>query len=1177
MSGNIPRVKSIRGKTSERSVLRRYLIGSALWGVLFLAMPTELKPVWYSLFGWTSVVVAGIRVRKLPASIRKPASLIIVAGALALAGGIVRFVDSEIRGIDYPFPSFADVFSFVSVGLFLVAILSIVKTRVERITLDPLLDAIIGGVAVALLQWTLVLLPYLQSSTAPLAHKLTNCVYAALSLLLVVAALLALVSGAQRSVSNRLLAAGLVATFALDLVATLVTAGRLGTEARLYVAPLAFVFAVAGLLHPSVVLLTSRPSDPTLLRRLTTRRISILALALLTPPVLILVELLGGNTASLVLPALAALALAPLVVTRLARLVRQNELLAETEESLRHVGERLVGAESTQDIIQVITVGAEQVLGKNFLSAELRTEFSLDSSSPQQLTAAAHFFLPHGSDESAEPAAQNGQNGLPSAGELQAHPGPDGSIISVGAVMIRPDLRAAFLVRSRRALSDVEHNAVLALCRESASAFRAVDLTEQQVLQRSEDRFGALIDNSSDIVLVLQEDLSCSYISPVAARLLGYPAVSFKEFDLLALVHREDRSAALSLIQHARQGSSETAEVRLRHFAGTYAWFEIGGTDLSGDPSINGLVLNAREIGDRKMAEERLLQSEARFKALVQNSTDLVIVLDPCGSIRYASPSVEAAVQLPVEQIHGRQMSDVFAESTLPIEALLDPSQPVHGWNSAAIEFGFRSLTGDWRVLETTLTDLRNEPAVGGLVLNARDITDRKRMDDLLLHQANHDELTGLPNRRRLLDLLTQTLQRTSGTTSVSALLIDIDNFKEINDSLGHTFGDRLLVSIAARLSGLLEAGDSAARIGGDEFVVAIERAHGEKQTTDLCDQILSALSVPFIIEGRELTITASAGLAFDHDRSNSAELLLRNADTAMYKAKGLGKRQVVVFESLMHTATFDRLELRADLARAVAHEQFEAFYQPIVQLATRKIVGAEALVRWRHPERGLVGPGMFIPLAEESGLIAPIGEFMLNTACSDLSTWRAEFGQQVEDFTISVNLSVQQLHDRRIVGKVSDILERTGLPAERLVLEVTESTLITDTEMIASTMQQLRSFGTRLAIDDFGTGYSSLGYIQQFEFDVLKIDKTFVDDLDSFTNQRIVTAVLQLAEQLGVKTIAEGIEEELQGELLKALGCKLGQGYLYAKPMPAKEFRELLQSSWAEQGQAPEAQEQFS
>ncbi|MEX0767817.1 MAG: EAL domain-containing protein, partial [Microthrixaceae bacterium] len=665
-------------------------------------------------------------------------------------------------------------------------------------------------------------------------------------------------------------------------------------------------------------------------------------------------------------------------------------------------------------------------------------------------------------------------------------------------------------------------------------------------------------------VLVLQTDLSCSYISPVAARLLGYPKLGYQEFDLLSFVHRDDRVAATSLFNATQEGSMETIEIRLRHFVGTYAWFEVGGTDLTGDPSINGILLNAREIGDRKMAEERLLHSEARFKALVQNSTDLVIVIEPNGAVGYASPSVEASLGMPLSLIQGLQMSEVFAENTLPLTDLLESQQPLIGWNSAAIEFGYRATSGDWRILETTLTDLRGEPAVGGLVFNARDITDRKQMNELLLHQATHDELTGLPNRRHLLDLLSQTLDRNGGTTTVSALLVDIDDFKDVNDSLGHSFGDRLLEAIAERLTGLvhsevLDAGDIAARIGGDEFVVAFERAHGEKQTADICEQVLVALNTPFVIDGRELTVTASAGLAFDHDRSNSAELLLQNADTAMYKAKDLGKRQVVVFESYMHVATFDRLELRADLARAVAQEQFEAYYQPVVNLATQKIVGAEALVRWRHPERGMVGPGLFIPLAEESGLIAPIGEFMLSTACEDLCDWREEFGAAVEDFTVSVNLSVQQLHDRRIVGKVSDILEQTGLPAERLVLEVTESTLITETEMISSTMQQLRSFGTRLAIDDFGTGYSSLGYIQQFEFDVLKIDKSFVDDLDSFTNQRIVSAVLQLADQLGVRTIAEGIEQELQAELLKSLGCKLGQGYLYAKPMPAQEFRELL------------------
>jgi len=1150
--------KGIERKLSERAVLRRYLAACLLWGIIFLFVPTDLKPVWYSVFGWVSVVIAGLRTRHFSPNIKKPAVLIVSAGAVALTGGIVRVVDGAVRGTDYPFPSVADVFSFASLLLFLFAILLIVRRRVGRFTLDPVLDAVIGGLTVALIEWRLLFLPYLQNSSAPITHKITNLIYAGLSLLLVVAALLALVSGAQRSVSNRLLAAGLATTFALDLVATLVTAGYLASDARLYVAPFAFMFGVAGLLHPSVVMLTSPPSDAALQRRLTNKRIGILALASLTPPALILAALVFGNSHGMALPAVASLALAPLVVTRLGRLVRQNEELAETEESLRYIGERLVSAETIDDITRIITVGAEQVLNKNFLYSQLLTELN---SIPSMMEF-----------ETLETASMSALTDLSStthhfSGELETQLGTDGSTWSVGSVSIRFDRHAALLVRSRRPLRDIERHAVVALCRESALAFQALDMTEQQVLQRSEERFGALIDNSSDIVLVLQEDLSCSYISPVAARLLGYPKLSYREFNLLSFVHRDDRLAAAALFNATRQGSTETTEIRLRHFVGTYAWFEVGGTDLTDDPSINGIVLNAREIGDRKMAEERLLHSEARFKALVQNSTDLVIVIDSSGAIGYASPSVEVSLQLPLVQIQGLQMSDVFAENTLPLDELLGQKLPVTDWNSAAIEFGYRAASGDWRILETTLTDLRQEPAVGGLVFNARDITERKHMNELLLHQATHDELTGLPNRRKLLDLITQTLERNSGTTTVSALLIDIDEFKDVNDSLGHAYGDRLLEAIAGRLgnlavSGVLSSGDIAARIGGDEFVVAFERAHGEKQTTDICEQILVALSAPFMIDGRELTVTASAGLAFDHDRSNSAELLLQNADTAMYKAKGLGKRQVVVFENFMHVATFDRLELRADLARAVAQEQFEAYYQPVVNLSTQKIVGAEALVRWRHPERGMVGPGLFIPLAEESGLIAPIGEFMLSAACEDLRDWRAEFGASVERFTVSVNLSVQQLHDRRIVGKVSEILERTGLPAERLVLEVTESTLITDTEMIASTMQQLRSFGTRLAIDDFGTGYSSLGYIQQFEFDVLKIDKSFVDDLDSFTNQRIVSAVLQLAEQLGVRTIAEGIEQELQAELLKSLGCKLGQGYLYAKPMPAAEFRELLRGN---------------
>ena len=697
---------------------------------------------------------------------------------------------------------------------------------------------------------------------------------------------------------------------------------------------------------------------------------------------------------------------------------------------------------------------------------------------------------------------------------------------------------------------------ISALCREAAIALRAVEQTERQVRQRSEDRFAALVDNSSDIVAILNQDLDLTYVSPVAGRLLGYSlGQNPREVSVMDLVHADDRDAASGMLDDVRFGLRDTVELRLRHSEGPYRWFEVGGMDLSADPNIGGIVLNAREIDDRKQAEEQLMLSEARFKSLVQNSTDLVIVLDPGGAISYASPSVTGVLAETPEEIIGRPLDEVFRQSSIDWTTRLHAQSP----GSELLEFNFDNAEGQLRSIETSLTDLRDEPAVGGFVLNARDVTDRKSMEQRIRYQATHDELTGLANRVHVLDDLAGMLGRNSGSTTVAAILLGIDDFKDINDSLGHAFGDLLLTSVAERITGMLSFGDIAARVGGDEFVVVLERAHGESHVTDLAEQLLTTIASPFVINGRELNITASAGIVFDHDRTNTGDILLRNADIAMYRAKTMGKRQAIVFESQMHTASFDRLELRADLARAVTSEQFVAHYQPVFDLATRRIVGCEALIRWDHPRRGLLGPGLFIPLAEESGLIGKLGEWILERACTDLAAWRDEYGESVMDLTMSVNLSVQQLHDDGIVRTVSEILRRAGLPAERLVLEVTESTLITDTEKISATMHELRQLGSRLAVDDFGTGYSSLGYIQQFEFDVLKIDKSFVDDIDQFTNQRIVTAVLDLARQLGVRTIAEGIETELQARLLEELGCRLGQGYLYSRPVPQADFRELL------------------
>jgi len=734
----------------------------------------------------------------------------------------------------------------------------------------------------------------------------------------------------------------------------------------------------------------------------------------------------------------------------------------------------------------------------------------------------------------------------------------DGRYWAVALVVGQRQVRGVLLICAVEPPSDEQRSATASLCREASIALRAVEQTELTVRKRSEDRFGALIDNSSDIVTIMDEAGRPTYVSPVAERLLGYPTNFGGLRKTLDLVHPDDLALAEKVLADIRFGDRSPVELRLRHNDGTYHWFEVVGVDLQSDPNIRGVVLNAREIGDRKAAEQQRQLSEARFKALVQNSSDVLLVIGSSGRIEYASPSVEHAIGSTTDDLLGRTLDETFRDSGIDWDFTLRAPRSASE-HPNLVEFGFRNELGDWIHLEASVTDLRKEEAVRGFVLNARDVTERTTMMQRLRYQSTHDPLTGLANRVLAAEELGGMLGRNAGGSTVAVISLDIDDFKDVNDSLGHGFGDRLLYSVAERIKESLAFGDIAARAGGDEFIVVLERAHGEAQVLELADRLLTSMERPFDIDGRELSITGSAGVAFDHDRNTAAEVLLRNADTAMYRAKQLGKRRSVVFESHMHTASFDRLELRADLARAIDTEQFMAHYQPIVDIHTRQIVGCEALIRWQHPRRGLLSPAIFVPLAEESGLIGQMGEWMMERACRDLASWRASMPEIADALTISVNLTAQEVHGDRLVPVVTDILRRTGLPADRLVLEVTESNLLSDTDVIQERMQRLRALGTRLAIDDFGTGYSSLGYIQRFAFDVLKIDRSFVEGLDRQTNRQIVTAVLDLARELGVRVVAEGIEEEHQERALRELGCTFAQGYRYSRPMPEAQFRKLL------------------
>ncbi|MFL5847156.1 MAG: putative bifunctional diguanylate cyclase/phosphodiesterase [Solirubrobacteraceae bacterium] len=428
-------------------------------------------------------------------------------------------------------------------------------------------------------------------------------------------------------------------------------------------------------------------------------------------------------------------------------------------------------------------------------------------------------------------------------------------------------------------------------------------------------------------------------------------------------------------------------------------------------------------------------------------------------------------------------------------------------------------------------------------------LTDAKTVG-AMVHQALHDALTGLPNRALFLDRLEHALARAvRGGSEVAVLFLDLDRFKTVNDSLGHAAGDELLCVVARRISGCMRAADTAARLGGDEFAVLLEDLVSTREAVRVAERIISALEEPIEVAGREVFVGASIGVATG---SYGAEDLLRHADVAMYRAKAQGKGRYAMFEEGMQAEVIDRLELEADLQRAIDRGELEVFYQPIIALASGEMAGHEALVRWRHPTRGLLSPGGFIPVAEETGLVVPIGRFVLREACRQAAEWAATTGT---DLSMNVNLSGRQLEDPALLDDVTAILRETGLPAARLVLEITETVLMHDTETTIERLRALRALGVRLAVDDFGTGYSSLRYLNRFPLDVLKMAKPFVDGLGSQEEDpALARAIIDLGANLGLTIIAEGIERSAQLVQLRRLGCPMGQGYWFARPMPADE-----------------------
>ena len=605
---------------------------------------------------------------------------------------------------------------------------------------------------------------------------------------------------------------------------------------------------------------------------------------------------------------------------------------------------------------------------------------------------------------------------------------------------------------------------------------------------------------------------------------------------------------------------------------------------VAGGVTITALAALRQVVVHRDAADTRRDRQQAaagaRFRTVVESATDVIVTVAPSGRITTATPSLERLTGWTPAESTGVSFLDRVHSDDRSRVARVVVGEPRRGLTPSSV-FEFRMLRRDegWVDVEAAVVDLRDDATVGGTVLTIRDIGDRKIFESDLRRQAFQDQLTGLPNRAHFIDRIEQALGRSGRTGQpVQVLYLDLDGFKRINDSLGHDAGDRVLRVVAERLTWAVRTGDTAARLGGDEFAVLLEDHATAEAARAVAERIQAMIAPPIEVEGRHVRVGVSVGIASpatastgimeseDHrtDRSATADELIRNADVAMYESKLRGKGRVSTYEPAMRLAAVTRLDLETALREAVEREEFRVHFQPIVSVTSGRIVAIEALARWARPGVGLVPPSGFIAVAEETGLIRPIGMQVFRAACEAAALW----GGGTVPVDLTVNLSARQLQDPHIVETIRRVLAQSSLDPHKLVLEITESSLIEDGLTAIEQLVRMRELGIRLAIDDFGTGYSSLGYLERLPVDILKIDRAFVVDLPTSPKRSaLVRAIVGMASALKLTTIAEGVETEEQLRIVRDIGCDLAQGYLLSRPVEASEIAPLIERDAAEGG----------
>ena len=559
-------------------------------------------------------------------------------------------------------------------------------------------------------------------------------------------------------------------------------------------------------------------------------------------------------------------------------------------------------------------------------------------------------------------------------------------------------------------------------------------------------------------------------------------------------------------------------------------------------------------------ANERIAINERRFRALVQNASDLVLVIDHDASITYMSEASQRILGREADGCVGLDVRELLIHGDVSnanryVAAVFNGSPPAHD-----LEVRLQHSDGSTRLFECAFTDMFNVEGVNGLVINATDVTNQRTLERDLLNAATTDHLTLMLNRSAFINEISSAMRSASLTgAGVSVAIINIDNFRQLNESLGPVLADQVLINSSHAIRRSVRLADSVARLSGGEFAVLFPTVSETSEAAALVERVLEELAIPMSVGDKDLVITARAGISTGGDAVLDAPALVRQADTALDTARRTANHRVVLYEEEMGEAVSERIDIRDRLNGSIDNGELRLVYQPIVDFATGDIVSMESLARWEHPERGNIPPDVFIPIAESSGYIDKLGDWALETACLQLIEWN-DLG--LVGLTISVNISAHQIRANDIVDRVQSILRRTGVDPTLVVIEITESVLIDDTDFIASRINALRGLGLGLAIDDFGTGYSSLSYLQRYAFDILKIDRSFVTDLDQAKNARraeVVRSIVSLAKGLGALTVAEGVEEESERRELKKLGCDRAQGFLFYTPVEASEVPAIL------------------